>query len=92
MTEPLPCPFCGNNPTIVRALFTSQVKCDSQDCLLNPRVTCTCPSDSQDSERTAIRYWNTRAPVPGSLDARIAKLDPLCRDAVLNTLETFEDD
>lgn len=51
---PLPCPFCGQAPTVISETKLSRVGCDNPQCGVNPVV-----------ERfwivTAIAMWNTRA-------------------------------
>lgn len=81
---PLPCPFCGVVPT----LRPHGIYCENEACPVQPEVDgMTGALEPADH----LRRWNTRAPVSGSLDARVAALDELSRNAVLSTLEGLEE-
>lgn len=82
MSEPLPCPFCGNKPETHRGVPDSLVGCYNNGC--SALASASAPTLEQ-----AIERWNTRAPVRGSMDARIAKLDPDVRGQVLNDIDAL---
>ena len=53
--QPLPCPFCGEKPTVEQATSQSfQVVCHSHKCEIRPRT------KRMSSKEDAIRAWNER--------------------------------
>jgi hypothetical protein len=58
--EPLPCPFCGEEPTIQAwhggPKTKRMVRCDNEYCDVSPGVT-------GSTRNIAIAIWNKRAPV-----------------------------
>jgi len=64
MTEPLPCPFCGEAPDVSNKViptltnereFTS-ISCEHVPCNVRPHFSAYVPREQ------AIERWNTRAP------------------------------
>ena len=58
-TDPLPCPFCGEEPIIEPwhggGPLKRIVRCANDECLVSPSVTGARKS-------TAVSHWNSRAP------------------------------
>lgn len=60
MTEPLPCPFCGEDvaPNIIQVIGCSDryyIQCYSSECEVNPSI-----SRSSQNEEQVIKKWNKR--------------------------------
>lgn len=58
MSEPLPCPFCGEKPQVTAILGNASVECNGRACPVYPSVKCAARLTDE-----AIARWNKRAPV-----------------------------
>lgn len=80
----LPCPFCGDNPTMSSASHHSEVTIFC-DCLAYPNVVVRCSSidngdgrtfhyDNIKAEEEAIKAWNTRkSPTNSAVGGHVVK-------------------
>lgn len=96
MTEPLPCPFCGEAPSVgparpdLHGSSWGEVCCENDDCWAKPVVRDgdnTADDRGSDAyKQLAIRRWNTRAPV---VPASIHGMPKNCPDCNMSTSGPF---
>lgn len=86
MTELLPCPFCGNTPTLVRNDDHGivNIACGEGTCKGSKLIVCFAKED----EEEAVESWNTRKR-PNQRVGRFEDLSPEEAEMLIQALDDF---